>query len=173
MVTLPMTVRAFSNMEDLYILSIAATANVNTIDVKILDVNEVSRRSLSIPMLLLSASNIQIKTSVLLGEQEVKRLLNEALLNQNLNANGLPDGRVALVVQDANSSAAVQSGNIPISPGSPSPSVGAESVNSAAASSTFPIGAVAGGAAGCVLLLVCACLFLRGRNCFTAKEVNT
>ena len=103
MISLPMTRTAFKAIQDKYIESVATTAGVISENVKILSVDEVSTSRLITGRLLLAIS-VHVQTSVLIPMGQQARLSNQALLNSNLNKNGLPSGTLSVHTLDANNS---------------------------------------------------------------------
>jgi hypothetical protein len=97
-VILPMSKTDFLANEKLYIASVASTADVNSENVKILSIDEISTRSASSGRLLMAVS-VNVQTSILIASGQHSNINDQTLLNSNLNKNGLPSGR--LIMQSA------------------------------------------------------------------------
>lgn len=161
-ISLPMTKSAFMTNQALYIASIAKTAGVLVENIKILSVDEVSSRSLrTVSGRLLLAASVRVLTSILIPVGQQTSIKDQAVLNSNLNQNGLPSG--TLVVQDASGYTSASN------TATPSPNAGVslpEAASGSATSSNIPIGAIVGGAGGFLVLLAATVLMLRyKRNC--------
>ena len=128
-----MTKTAFLAVEAQYIASIAATAGVDSTDVLVLNIVEIS--TISLRMMArrsLLSTSVSVETAVQVPYGQQAYLQDQSLLNSNLNKNGLPSGTLGV-----NSS-------------TPSPATTAPAYSPAAASSAVPIGAIIGGVAGLV-----------------------
>jgi hypothetical protein len=128
-----MTKTAFLAVEAQYIASVAATAGVDSTDVLVLNIVEIS--TISLRMMArrsLLSTSVSVETAVQVPYGQQAYLQDQSLLNSNLNKNGLPSGTLVL-----NSS-------------TPSPATPAPASSPAAASSAVPIGAIIGGVAGLV-----------------------
>ena len=131
-----MTKTAFLAVEAQYIASVAATAGVDSTDVLVLNIAEISVISLRMmARRSLLSTSVSVETAVQVPYGQQAYLQDQSLLNSNLNKNRLPSG--TLVVNSSTPSPATTA---PASSSSPA----------AAASSAIPIGAIIGGVAGLV-----------------------
>jgi hypothetical protein len=160
-----MTKAAFIAIEDRYIASVAATANVLPQNVMILSIDEISATSSRmITRVLLRGISVHVQTMVLIAVGQQTNIEDQSVLNTNLNKNGLPSG--TLDVQQMNSpvtvavaAAAVVTITTPAPGGSGL--FGAATASGSAASSNIPIGAIVGGVGGGAVLFVLTFLALR------------
>ena len=136
-IILPMSKTAFLAVEVQYIASVAATAVVSSDFVNVLNIYEISTRSVGIMVRRsLLGTSVSVQTSVQVPYGQNGNLEDQSLLNSNLNKNGLPSG--ILMVN--------------LSAPAPSPT---------AASGSVPTGAIIGGAIGLVVLIAAAFLYWR------------
>ncbi len=169
MISLPMTKAAFNAIQDKYIASVATAAGVSRENVKILSIDEVSTRSSRfITGRLLLATSVHVQTSISIPVGQQTSIKDQAVLNSNLNKNGLPSG--TLVVLNIYTSAA-NTTTTPTPGGSGGSGTEAPSVSGAATSSNLPIAAIVGGGVGgfSALALLAICLAFRYRRNRTAR----
>jgi hypothetical protein len=146
-VILPLTKTVFTTMQTNFIASVSKTANVIRGNVKILSINELSGRSFGlISRRVLLATSVKVDTSILMEIGQRTDIRDLSVLNNNLKANGLPEG-IFFQTQGYNTAFNGQT--------TPVPGSGASEFN-------LKIGAAVGGLTGFLILI--SAVFLKRNN---------
>ena len=155
-IILLMTKSAFLSLEAQFISSVAATAGVGSENVVVLDIVELSTRSLRImTRRALLATSVKVQTAVQVPYGHQAYLQDQSLLNSNLNKNGLPSGTLVM-----NSTIPGLTTPAPFS----SPAAGSDAV---------PISAIIGGVVGlCAFVILLTAVFRRASLADVCRRVK-
>jgi hypothetical protein len=170
-----MTKAAFIAIEDRYIASVAATANVLPQNVMILSIDEISTTpSRMITRMLLRGISIHVQTMILIAVGQQTNIEDQSVLNTNLNKNGLPSGTLGMQQMNSAVTVTVAAALVTITTPAPGGSglLGAATASGSAASSNIPIGAIVGGVGGAAVLSVVTFLALRYKKKIEACPYN-